>query len=153
MSIISALKNMLQGRNFSSLEPDQEMALVDALTYAMAVDHEVAPAEEEELSDALRVLSWSADQSLDAYVHTSVTRAQASVKEQRTAEYCRDISERLGEDWLREETYYLAARVAASDNEIVSEEQVLLSTMVDAFDLDDATHERITNQLLREVEF
>ncbi len=153
MSIITALKNMLQGRNFSTIEPDQEKALVDALTYAMAVDHEVAPDEEEELSSALRVLSWDADEPLESYVHTSVERSRASVKEQRTAEYCRDISERLGEDWLREETYYLAARIAASDQDIVSEEQVLLSHMVAAFGLDDATHERITNQLLREVDF
>lgn len=153
MSIITALKNMLQGRNFSTIEPDQEKALVDALTYAMAVDHEVAPDEEEELSSALQVLDWDTDESLESYVHTSVERSRASVNEQRTAEYCRDISERLGEDWLREETYYLAARITASDQEIVSEEQVFLSNMVAAFDLDDATHERITNQLLREVEF
>lgn len=154
MGIFTAFSNLFAGRNFSKITADQEKALIDALTYAMAVDHEVSSTEEKELSQALRNVDWEESIPLDSYVHESVVRAQKQTAEQAdAASYCRNIGERLGEDWLREETYYLAARVAAADREIVGEEQVLLRTMVEAFDLDDATQAKISDQLLRETQF
>jgi hypothetical protein len=154
MGIFTAFSNLFAGRSFSKISADQERALIDALTYAMAVDHEVTPTEEKELSQALRNVDWDESVPLESYVRESVERSQSHTRAQGDAmSYLRDISERLVEDWLREETYYLAARIAAADQDIASEEQMLLRTMVEAFDLDDDTQAKISDQLLRETEF
>jgi hypothetical protein len=154
MSIFTTLSNLFSGRNFSNLDANQEKALVDALAFAMAIDHHVDPTEEDELTDALRVLKWRSNVSLAEYVRSAIERAEQKADEQaEAAAYCGELAERLGEDWLREEAYYFAARIAAADAEIVDQEQALLAIMVDAFDIDHATQERITNQLLRETDF
>jgi type III secretion system FlhB-like substrate exporter len=154
MGIFTAFSNLFAGRNFSNISADQEKALIDTLTYAMAADHKVTPTEEQELAQGLRNVDWDESVPLDSYVHESVARAKTLTNEQGdAAAYCRDIAKRLGGDWLREETYYLAARIAAADQEIASEEQVLLHTIVEAFELDDAAQAKISDQLLRETQF
>lgn len=154
MSILNALTNLFSGRSYGSLSPEQEKAFVDALAYAVAIDRDVSQTEEQELTKQLGHLDWKSGVPLDSYVHESIERAkQKTATAADAATYCRDINERLGEDWLREEAYYLSARIAASDSDIVSEEQALLSTMVEAFALDDKVQERITNQLIREMDF
>lgn len=154
MGIFTSLSNLFAGRNFSKLDETQEKALVDALTYAMAVDRDVDPNEQKELTKALKQLEWRASVPLETYVAEAVERAKNQTNDQaQAAQYCSDIGQRLAEDWLREETYYLAGRIAASDTEIVSEEQVLLGTMVQAFGIDNRTQARIADQLLRETDF
>lgn len=154
MSIFTALSNLFAGRSFSKISADQEMAMIDALTYAMAVDREIAATEQEELTSSLRHVDWEEEIPLEAYVSESVERAQRiSADPFGAADYLADIGNRLGEDWLREETYYLAARIAAADRDIVSEEQLLLSTMVQAFELDNDTQAKIADQLMRETDF
>lgn len=154
MSLITVLKNFLSGAQFSKLDDDQEEALVDTLTYVMAVDGELSDAEEQQLSEALDVLDWDRGTSIDSYVHDSIERAkQKAATVEETRQYCLELSERLGEDWLREETYYLAARMAAADAEIVDDEHGVLKTIVDTFGIDDRTQGRITDQIMREVDF
>lgn len=154
MSIITALSNLFSGRNYSKISAEQEKAMIDALTYAMTVDHEVSATEEQELTSSLRNVKWEESVPLESYVHESIERARKNVGEASdAAKYCRDISERLQEDWLREETYYLAAHIAAADRQIVNQEQVLLSTMVDAFGLGHDVQAKIADQLLRETDF
>jgi uncharacterized tellurite resistance protein B-like protein len=154
MGIFTAFSNLFAGRNFSKISADQEKALIDSLTYAMAVDHEVSATEKKELTAALRNLKWRESVPLESYVSESVARAQERTSDQSdAASYCSDIAERLAEDWLREETYYLAARIAAADHEIVDAEQALLSTLVEAFDIDHAKQAKIADQLLRETQF
>ena len=154
MGLVTSIKNLFSGATFSKLSATQEKAVVDALTYAMAVDRKITPVEEQELADALKGLDWKPTTPPESYVHESTERAK-QIANQKTgaAEYCRDISKRLGEDWAREETYYMAARVAAADSKIDSNEQVLLSTMVEAFALDDSTQAKITDQVIREINF
>ncbi|QDG53792.1 hypothetical protein FIV42_24525 [Persicimonas caeni] len=154
MSIITALSNLFSGRSFSKISAEQEKAMIDALTYAMAVDREIAGDEQKELTSSLRHVKWEEEIPLESYVSESVARAKRiSAQPGDAPDYLHQISERLGEDWLREETYYLAARIAASDRDIVSAEQLLLSNMVQAFELDNDTQARIADQLMRETDF
>jgi hypothetical protein len=154
IGIITALSNLFSGRNFSTITDKQELALVDALTFAMAADHEVSDTEQQELVKSLRVLDWEQKTSLESYVEHALAKAREKVAEQNGAlAYCTDISRRLGEDWLREETYYLAGRISATDHDVNAGEQAYLRAMVEAFAIDNDTHARITNQLMREMHF
>lgn len=154
MNIITTLKNVFSGQKFSSLEAEKEQALVDALTYAVAVDHRVEQEEEEELAEAVDQLDWKGSGSAREYVHESLERARRLAGQPDKMEpHLLDISSRLGEDWLREEAYYLAARVVASDEAVVDQEQQLMRTMVAAFGIDSQTQARITDQIVRETEF
>lgn len=154
MGIITALSNLFAGRSFSKISAEQEKAMIDALTYAMAVDREISPAEKDELTSSLRHVDWEEELPIEGYVSESVDRAQrVSTEKSEVAKYLSDIGRRLGQDWLREETYYLAARIAVADRDVVDEEQLLLSTMVRAFGLDNDTQAKIADQLMRESDF
>jgi hypothetical protein len=67
--------------------------------------------------------------------------------------YLSDISDRLAEDWIRYETYYIAARLAASDSSLDELETAYLRVMVDEFGIPEDRFARISDQLLRETNF
>lgn len=152
--LITLISNLFSGRSYSRINDSQERALVDALVFAMAADHDVSAVERDALVQALKVLKWEQSTSLESYVSDAIERAQQKVaREEDVAAYCADISQRLEEDWLREETYYLSARITAADQDISQDEQAYLREMVKAFEIDDAVQARITNQLIRETQF
>lgn len=152
--LFTAISNLFSNRNFSKISDEQERALVDALTFAMAADHDVSKVEREHLTRALRVLDWRQATPLESYIDEAITRALRQIADERNMfDYCTDIAERLGEGWLREETYYLAGHIAAADKDINPDEQAYLRAMVLAFAIDPATQARIADQLLRETTF
>ncbi len=154
MGIFTTLSNIFSGETFSKLDETQEKALVDILTYAMAIDQNVAAIEQQELTKELHVLEWHASTPLEAYVSEALARAQQMTTDAAQARaYCADISQRLGEDWLREEAYYYAGRIATADSRIAPEEHTLLAAIVESFDIDEKTQGRITDQLMREQQF
>lgn len=154
MGLFGVIKNLLEGETFKSLDDSQERAFVDALTYAMIADDKVASGEEEELADALRPLEWKGSEPLQSYVNESLDRAKVvSDSGDSVREYLRDVSERLAEDWIREETYYITARLAASDRSLDALETAYLRVMVEEFGIPEARLSKISNQLIRETNF
>lgn len=154
IGIFTALSNLFSGRNFSKISDEQECALVDALTFAMAADHDVSRVERDRLAKALRVLDWKQSTPLEAYIDDAITRAQRQVaSDQNMFDYCTDIAERLAEDWLREEVYYLAGHIVAADQDVNPDEQAFMRALVLAFAIDPDTQARIANQLLHETDF
>jgi hypothetical protein len=154
MGLYGVIKNLLEGETFKSLNETQERAFVDALTYTMIADDKVVTGEEDELADALRPLRWKGSQSLESYVSESLDRARrVSDSGSSVREYLRDVSERLEEDWIRDETYYIAARLAASDRSLDELETAYLRVMVEEFGIPEERFARISNQLLRETDF
>jgi hypothetical protein len=120
----------------------------------MIADDKVVTGEEDELADALRPLRWKGSQSLESYVSESLDRARrVSDSGSSVREYLRDVSERLEEDWIRDETYYIAARLAASDRSLDELETAYLRVMVEEFGIPEERFARISNQLLRETDF
>lgn len=152
--LITSLKNIFSNRKFSAISDAQELALVDALALAMVADHQVSPVEREELTDVLRALDWKQSTTLDAYVEQSLDNARRYLNEPGgVLKYCMDISERLAEGWLREEVYYFAARISASDNRIDDTEHEFLQALVQALALESDTQARIADQIMRETSF
>lgn len=152
--MITALKNLFSGRNFPKIDDTQELALVDALTLAMSVDRDVSDIERKELTSLLRALDWEQSVELESYVSQSLNRANDTLDQQGgVLKYCMDISQRLAEDWLREETYYFAGRISATDHRIGEDEHQFLQSLVQAFALDKVAQARIADQLMRETTF
>lgn len=154
IGLITSLKNLFSNRKFSSIQDTQELALVDALALAMSADGDVSSVEREELTDLLRALDWNQTTTLESYVEESLNKAQTYLAEPGgMLKYCMDISARLEQEWLREETYYYAARISASDHSIDDNEHNFLQSLVQALALPKDAQARISDQLLRETSF
>lgn len=154
IGMITALKNLFSDRKFSKINDTQELALVDTLTLAMMADGDVSGVEREELTTLLRALDWNQSMTLEAYVEESLDKAKKFLGESGgVLRYCMDISERLAEDWLREEVYYFAGRISASDNRIDNNEHEFLQALVQSFALEKDAQARIADQLMRETSF
>lgn len=154
IGLITSFKNFFSNRKFSAISDTQELALVDALALAMAADHEVSQVEREELTKLLRALDWKQSGSLESYVERSLDNARRYLGEPGgVLKYCMDISARLAEGWLREEAYYFAGRLSASDQRIEDTEHEFLQALVQAFALDNDTQARIADQIMRETSF
>ena len=152
MGLISVVKNLLEGEWLRGLEQTQEEAFIDALTFSMAADHHIDDREQEELTTALEALDWEGTTSLENYVAESTRRAEEAVKtESDSTSFLEDIDRRLGEDWVREETYYIAARIAAADGRFEEAETSYLRRMVDIFQISEKRHREISDQLVRET--
>lgn len=154
MGLYGIIKNFFEGETYKSLDQSQEEAFVDALTYAMIADEKIVTGEEDELADALRPLDWKGSKPLESYVNESIDRARSVADSGSSVRnYLSDVSERLGEDWIREETYYITARLAASDRSLDEFETAYLRVMVEEFGIPEDRLSKISNQLLRETDF
>lgn len=154
MGLFGIIKNFFEGETFRSLTAPQEKAFVDALVYAKVADGDIQGEETEEFKNSLKPLRWKSQEPLSAYVQESVARAEALVASSGDVRaYVADISARLEEDWAREETYYLAARLTASDQGLDYRETAFLKVMVDEFNIPEARLSKISDQLIRETSF
>jgi hypothetical protein len=99
------------------------------------------------------MLHWQGSHSVERFIDVSLERAR-SVKTDpvATAQYLTDISTRLGEEWLREEAYYISALIALADKVIVERERGLLEGMVNSFGIPATKLELITRKLIREAD-
>lgn len=154
MPVFKLIAHMSTNRRYRNLDQDQNEALLDALSAAKIIDGDLDPAEREELLGAMRKLKWEGDQDLESYMDGAVERArELSVYNDSIAEFFQNISDRLREDWLRQETYYIASRITLADQKVVEEEREFLQTMVEAFGIDPQRQALIIRKIRSEVEF
>ena len=152
MPVFKAIANKLAMRRFKNLEQQQTEALIDALAGAKAIDGRLLPVELEELLEITKKLDWDGDMMLDRYVDQTVQRAtELEPTEQNMLSFFGEIGERLGEDWLREETYYLCSRVALADDVIEEEERLFLKYLVQAFEIDPQRQALIIRKIREEM--
>jgi tellurite resistance protein len=153
MPIFRFIANARTKNLFGKLSQPQNEALIDALAFAKIVDGEIAPEERRELEEAMEMLSWVGAFSIEQHIEQAIGRARAvKLDPEQTATYLSDISERLGEQWLREEAYHISALIALSDRVVVEKERALLESMVTRFNIDPERLVLITRKLIREAE-
>ena len=122
-------------------------ALVEAMFLVMLSDGRVKNVERDVLRGALRVLSN--DRVRSTHMESMLDVAARSVGEEGAAARLALVIEKLKGDKARSETaYVLAVAVAAADNQIVPEEEKILSELAVGLGID---AERV-NKLLEELE-
>ncbi len=153
MPVFKFIANLTTGRRFRNLEQDQNEALIDALTAAKVIDGELHPAEAEELLESMEMLDWKGGHTVDRYIDMAVGQAEGiKATSEELLPFFEGISERLGEDWLRQETYYLSSRVALADDIVVEQERVFLQAMVQAFGIDSERQQLIIRKIRNEID-
>lgn len=153
MPIFQFVKELLTKRKFADLSQEQNEALIDALAAAKAIDGELLDAEREELMEIVEKLDWDSGRRMETYIDQSVRRAtEIEPAPAQLDEYFDDIGDRLQEDWLQQEAYYLASRVVVADEYIDENETLLLRAMVEGFELDPARQEAIMARVRRETD-
>lgn len=152
MSVFKFIANLSTKRKFANLKQDQNEALIDTLAAAKAIDGKLLESERLELMDAMEMLDWKGGKSVDGYVDWTIDKATSleSTPEQLKP-FFTDISDRLGEDWLRQEAYYLGSRVALADDEVVEQERVFLMEMVKAFGIPADRQQLIIRKIREEM--
>lgn len=154
MPAFQFVAELVTRHKFKNLEQDQNEALIDVLTAAKAIDGQLKAAERAELEEIVEKLDWKGSGSKDAYIDRSIDRAVDIEPEPGPLRsHFDDIGDRLGEDWLRQEGYYLAARIVLADDQIVDNERVLLQNLVEGFDIGADTQETIITKIRKEIEF
>ena len=148
MPVFQFIANLKTSRKFANLDQEQNEALIDLLTAAKAIDGELRKVEQRELLEVLDMLEWSGDQTMARYVEDAVERAQElePVAESLQAFFA-DIGQRLGAEWLREEGYFLASRIALADAEVVEQERLFLKHLVKAFEIPSDRQQTIIGKL------
>ena len=137
MPVFQFIANLKTSRKFANLSQVQNEALIDALTAAKAIDGQLREVERQELLEVMDMLEWDGVQSMASYIEDAVERARSiEPVGESLQEFFADVGERLGEDWLREEAYYLSSRIALADEEVVEPERLLLKHMVKALGID-----------------
>ena len=150
MGLFDTLTNFFSDGRYSSLSQEQTEAFLDAITYAMVSDGEIADEEEDELGEALEEFNWNGSEPVELFVDHALDRAEQHLGDSASAsDYWSDISGRLADQTLREETYYLSAKVACADQEILESERTFLNGMVEAFDISDRRLEMMTQELIK----
>ncbi len=146
------LANLMTSKMFKDMEQPQREAFIDAVALAVIADGQIDPQELEELKQATALMGWHGEADVyvdralaDAYVHLATPEA--------TRARVDDISARLAADWLREETYYVAARVSAADASLDEAERQFLQTLVLGFSLSRQRLGVITEKIMRETSF
>lgn len=152
MPIFKAIANKLAHRRFKKLNQTKTEALIDALAGAKAIDGKLLPVERAELVEISQKLEWEGAQPKETYVDQSVEKATAlDVSEETLVGFFSEIGERLGEDWLREEAYYLCSRVVLADDVIDEKERLFLQYLVKGFDIDPKRQALIIRKIREEM--
>ena len=118
-------------------DPTQQQveALIDAMTLAMVSEGEVPDKERRELEETLDQLDRQDGARLERYVESSLEASREAIESNTVRERVASVSDRLDDDRLREEAYFLGARITAIDAEVVSDETDVLTTFVDVFEI------------------
>lgn len=115
----------------------QREAIIDAFTFAILADGELAPEEHEHFNLALADMDWTGAQSREAYTATAFARVEEVTASPESARaYCKEIGERLATEELREEAYAIASRLVCADGEVVDSERGLMSLFIQEFPVD-----------------
>ena len=152
MPVFQFIADLATKRKFANLSQEQNEALIDTLTAAKAIDGQLREVERQELLEVMDMLQWQGDRSMAKYVDQAVERArQIEPVAEPLQEFFSEIGERLAEDWLREEAYYLSSRIALADEEVVEPERLLLKHMVNAFGISSERQQLIIRKVSREM--
>lgn len=134
--------------DYDHLDDEEVGALVDAVVLAMVAEGEVPEEEESELARLTSALDDCASMSVKTVVRERTEAAREVVgDEEAYREWARDVAERLDDQTLLEEAYYLASRMAAMDVDVVADETAVLGTYVDVFDFPRDRLKRLTQRL------
>lgn len=152
MSHFDEIKSDLADGAYQRLERDQAEALVDALVMASAADGEVGERERNELDRSLSEIEKRAAGMPDDYPSRARERArEAAGDPEAIGRLAEQVAERLDDETLIDEAYYLSARVAAIDVDVRSTETEVLETFVETFDIPRDRLKLLTRRLRHEV--
>ncbi|RAL22109.1 hypothetical protein DL240_09650 [Lujinxingia litoralis] len=154
MPIFQMIANKLTERRFGKLTQEQNEALIETLVATKVIDGKIMPEEERELVEAIGMLKWQGAFEADTFVQNAVAGARSLEPTPAVlAELFGALGARLGDDWLREEAYYLSSLVALSDQEVHEDERVLLQQMVQSFGISAEKQSLIIRKITREEAF
>lgn len=152
MPVFKFIASMNTRRRFTNLAQDQNEAVLDTLAATRVIDGDLHPSEEAELRESMKMLNWQGGHTLEQYIDRAVQRGQELRPEPAVLRpYFEDVSQRLGEDWLRQETYYMAARITLADGEVDESERVFLQALVEAFEIPGDVQALIIRKIREEV--
>lgn len=153
MPAFQFIAELVTRRKFKGLSQNQNEALIDVLAAAKAIDGKLKEVERRELMEIIKKLDWKGDWSMEGYVDHSIDKAtEIEPVADELDEFFDDIGNRLKEDWLREEAYYLAARIVLADDEVVENERLLLQSLVEGLELDPQRQQLIMRKIRDEVD-
>ncbi len=140
----------LEQKRFKQLDQNATEAVIDALVMTMACDGNIDPDELDEVMDAAELFDWRSDQQVGDYVHEKMEVAQNAGPTVLPAE-AKSIATRAASfDWLAEDIYYLAAKVAGADNELANSETAFLSVLTRELRLDSETQRLVVQRIRHE---
>lgn len=140
----------LEQARFKELDQPATEAVVDALIMTMASDGDIDPRELEEVMDAAELLNWRGDKQIGDYVHEKMEIAASASPNVIPAE-AKSIATRVASfDWLVEDVYYLSAKVANADDEVVASETQFLSALTRELGIDSETQRLVIQRIRHE---
>ena len=152
MPAFKFVAELLTKRKFKQLSQTQNEALVDVLTAAKAIDGKLLDVERRELANIVEKLNWKNGGARERYIEESIQRAtKIEPVPGDLDDYFDEIGDRLQEDWLQEEAYYLASRIVLADDEIDENERLLLKHMVQGFEIPSDKQQLIIRKIRSEI--
>ena len=152
MPAFKFVAELLTKRKFKNLSQTQNEALVDVLTADKAIDGKLLDVERRELITIVEKLDWKDGVTMDRYIEESIQRAtEIEPVPGELDEYFDAIGDRLQDDWLQQEAYYLASRIVLADDEIDENERLLLKHMVQGFEIPSDKQQLIIRKIRSEI--
>ena len=140
----------LEQKRFEKLDQSATEAVIDALVMTMACDGDIDPDELDEVMDAAELLNWQSDTQVGDYVHEKMEVARNAGATVLPAE-AKSIATRAASfDWLAEDIYYLASKVAGADDDVESSETQFLSILTRELRLDSETQRLVVQRIRHE---
>ena len=122
---------------YRGLKLAQVEAYTDLLAVAMVIDRHIAQLERERVAKLIEKLKWEGPRPSEHFINQSVRRAwgllEATHQEAASLSYCRDIGERLKEDWLKESAFTALIEVIYADDKLEPSELDLIQYVSEAF--------------------
>ena len=152
MPAFKFVAELLTKRKFKQLSQTQNEALVDVLAAAKAIDGKLLDVERRELANIVEKLNWKDGAGRERYIEESIQRATEIEPVPGDLDaYFDEIGNRLQDDWLQEEAYYLASRIVLADDEIDENERLLLKHMVQGFEIPSDKQQLIVRKIRSEI--
>lgn len=132
MTIYDRLRQLF-GDSTSDPDPSaqtQREALLDLLVWTMYVDHHLALTEREKIEQDAESMPWAGNISLGDFLDSAIVRARDVLAGKRTGdEYLKDISERLGDQKTRQQSFRACEELVSVDGRLTEEEARHLKTI------------------------
>lgn len=138
-------------KSFSSITQEQKAAFIDVLVTAMGIDGEVQQQERDELTKELKAIEWSGEYALETYIEQAVENGLILSQDREALRgHLLQQAGLMPEQWLREEAYYIAARIVCADRQVQPQEHTFLQVLVEALALPSDRQSFITQKLIQE---